>query len=157
MSVSTRLEQYLHTAHVPYEHHVHPTTYTASQTAASMHIPMGEMAKTVVVKADGRLLLAVLPADMKVDVPHMKFMTRAANIEVATEQDFANAFPTCELGAMPPFGNMFGIPTYCDTSLQEHDSIEFNAGSHDDTIRMSFDDFRRTSRPVIIDLVQHHA
>jgi Ala-tRNA(Pro) deacylase len=155
MSVSRKLEEYLDMAGVPYEHHVHPTTFTATQTAACMHIPAEEMAKTVIVKADGRLLLAVMAADQKLDVPHLQFMTRAANIDLATEQDFANAFPECELGAMPPFGIMFGMPTYCDTSLQENDSIEFNAGSHDDSIRMTFDDFKRLSHPVIIDLVQH--
>src|SRR5690242_9542933 len=104
MSVSTKLEEYLETAGVPFEHHVHPTTMTATQTAACMHIPPEEMAKTVVVKADGRLLLAVMSANQMLDVPHLKFMTRAENIDVATEQDFANEFPDCELGAMPPFG-----------------------------------------------------
>jgi len=155
MSVSPRLEEYLHTTGAHFEHHVHPTAFTARQTADLMHVPSSEMAKCVVVKADGRLILAVVPSDQKVDVPHLQFVTRAANIGLATESEFAEAFPTCELGAMPPFGNIFGIATYCDTSLQNHDSIEFNAGTHQDSIRMAFDEFKRFGRPTMIDLVQH--
>jgi Ala-tRNA(Pro) deacylase len=155
MSVPVKLEEYLHTARAPYEHHVHPTAFTAMETADLMHIPPKEMAKSVVLKADGKLLLAVVPANYKVDVPHLKFITRAENIDLATESEFATAFPSCELGAMPPFGNLFGLATYCDTELQENDSIEFNAGTHHDSIRMSFEDFKRCGHPTMVDLVQH--
>jgi len=155
MSVSPKLEKYLNEEGAIYEHHVHPKSYTAMQTAASIHIPATEMAKTVVVSADGRLLLAVLPADRKLDLQHLKFITRAENIEVATEAQFANAFPSCELGAMPPFGILFGLPTYCDTLLEEHGTIEFNAGTHDDSIRMPFKEFKHLSRPIMSDLVAH--
>ncbi len=155
MSISTRLEEYLHTAGAPYEHHVHQTAYTAMETADTMHIPSHEMAKCVVVKADGRLVMAVVPSNEKVDVPHLKFVTRADNIGVATEADFAEAFPSCELGAMPPFGNLFGLATYCDVALAENERIEFNAGTHQDCIRMAFDDFKRCGHPTMMDLVQH--
>jgi Ala-tRNA(Pro) deacylase len=155
MSVSPRLEEYLHTTGASYEHHVHPTAFTARDTADLMHIPWKEMAKCVVVKADGRLILAVVPSDRKVDVPHLQFVTRAANIELATEAEFEEAFPSCEVGAMPPFGNLYGLATYCDTSLQDNESIEFNAGTHHDSIRMAFDDFKRCGRPTMIDLVEH--
>jgi Ala-tRNA(Pro) deacylase len=155
MSLSPKLENYLHTAGAPYEHHVHPTAYTARETADVMHIPLQEMAKCVVVKADGRLVMAVVPADRTVDVPHLKFVTRAENIGLATEAEFADAFPSCEIGAMPPFGNLFGVPTYCDTLLEENGSIEFNAGTHQDSIRMAFDDYKRCGKPTMIDLVEH--
>jgi Ala-tRNA(Pro) deacylase len=155
MSVSPKLEKYLNDEGAIYEHHVHPKSYTAIQTAASIHIPATEMAKTVVVRADGKLLLAVLPADRKLNLQHLKFITRAEHIGVATEAEFEGFFPSCELGAMPPFGNLFGVATYCDTLLEENGTIEFNAGSHDDSIRMEFKDFKHLSRPIMVDLVTH--
>jgi Ala-tRNA(Pro) deacylase len=88
-------------------------------------------------------------------MPHLKFITRAENIGLATEADLAAAFPACELGAMPPFGSLYGLPTYCDTALEENDSIEFNAGTHQDSIRMTFEDFKRVGSPTIVDLVEH--
>ena len=121
-----------------------------------MHIPGKEMAKTVIVNADGLLRMAVLPADRMLDIEHLKFITRSENIRLATENEFKDAFPTCEVGAMPPFGNLFGVPVFCDTLLEQNEFIEFNAGSHNDTIRMYFDDFKRLARPTMIDLVDHH-
>ena len=155
MSISAKLEEYLHSAGAPFEHHTHKTTYTARETAERMHIPSSEWAKCVVVKADGRLVLAVVPSDRRVDVPHLQFVTRATNIGLATEAELLDAFPTCDLGAMPPFGNLFGVATYCDTSLEDHEKIEFNAGSHEDSIRMAFGDFKRCGKPTMIDLVEH--
>jgi Ala-tRNA(Pro) deacylase len=155
MSISTKLRDYLDQNGVAYEHHVHPTTFTARDTAASIHVPDREMAKSVVIHADGALLLAVIPSNERVALDHLKFITRAENIRLATETEFQDAFPSCELGAMPPFGILFGIATYCDTLLEEGDHIEFNAGTHDDTIRMAFADFKRLARPTMIDLVDH--
>jgi Ala-tRNA(Pro) deacylase len=156
MSISAKIREYLDQQHVAYEHHEHPTAYTAQETASSMHLPGGDIAKTVVVKADGALILAVAPANQRVDLQHLKFITRAENIRIASETEFADAFPSCEPGAVPPFGNLFGLATYCDTRL-ESDTIEFNAGSHNDTLRMAFEDFKRLARPTMIDLVQHHS
>jgi len=155
MSISTKLREYLDQQHVAYEHHEHPTTYTAQETASSMHLPGRDIAKTVVVKADGALILAVAPANQRVDLQHLKFITRAENIRIASEEEFADAFPSCESGAVPPFGNLFGLATYCDTRLED-ETIEFNAGSHCDTVRMAFEDFKRLARPTMIDLVDHH-
>ena len=155
MSISIKLRQYLDQKQVPFEHHVHPTAYTAQRIAESLHVPSKEMAKSVVIHADGALLLAVVPSNQRVSLDHLKFITRSENMRLATENEFTDAFPSCELGAMPPFGILFGVTTYCDTSLSQSDSIEFNAGSHDDTIRMSFEDFKRLARPTMIDLVDH--
>lgn len=155
MSVSTILNETLSNRHIPFEHHVHATAYTARQIADVSHVPVAEMAKTVVIMADGRLLLAILPADRRVDLHHLQFVTRAQNIRLATEQEFMDAFPSCEVGAMPPFGPMFGLATYCDTLLAENNDIEFNAGSHSDTFRMAFADFKRLASPTMIDLVEH--
>jgi len=155
MSVSPKLREHLEVARVPYQHHVHPKAYTAQETAASVHIPGQEMAKSVVIKADGNLLLAVVPANRRVNLDHLKFTTRAENIDLAAENEFKDAYPSCEPGAMPPFGNLFGQPTYCDTLLEQNEEIEFNAGSHNDTIRMAFADFKSLARPTMLDLVEH--
>lgn len=155
MSISTKLKEYLDSQRVPFEHHVHPTAYTAQEVASSMHLPGRNIAKTVVIEADGALLLAIVPANQRVDVHHLQFITRAANIRIADEREFAEVFPSCEPGAVPPFGNLFGLSSYCDTQLGQDDNIEFNAGSHTDTIRMTFEDFKRLARPTMIDLVEH--
>lgn len=155
MSISTRLKELLDTEKAAYEHRVHATAYTAAETAQAMHIPGKEMAKTVIVNADGLLRMAVLPANCMLNLEHLKFVTRAENIRLATETEFTDAFPTCEVGAMPPFGNLFGVPVFCDTSLEQNEDIEFNAGTHTDTIRMAFHDFKRLANPTMIDLVDH--
>jgi Ala-tRNA(Pro) deacylase len=157
MSVSSRLKELLDTSHVRYDHQIHPTAYTAAETAESMHIPGREMAKTVIVNADGLLRMAVLPANCMLDLSHLKFITRSENIRLATESEFKDTFPTCEIGAMPPFGNLFGLPVFCDTLLEHNDFIEFNAGTHTDAIRMAFHDFKRLASPTMIDLVDHHS
>ena len=155
MSISIKLREYLESRDVRFEHHVHPTAYTAQETAEAMHVPGKDFAKTVVIKADGALLLAVIPADRKVNLHHLQFVTRSEYIEIATESDFKEAFPTCEVGAMPPFGLLWGLTTYCDTRLELNDYIEFNAGTHNDTIRMSFWDFKKHANPTMLDLVVH--
>ena len=156
MSISTRLKELLDTEKVAYEHRVHPTAYTAAETAQAMHIPGKEMAKTVIVNADGLLRMAVLPANEMLDLEHLQFITRSENIRLATESEFKDAFPTCEVGAMPPFGNLFGVPVFCDTQLSQNEFIEFNAGTHIDSIRMAFEHFKRLAKPTMVDLVDHH-
>jgi Ala-tRNA(Pro) deacylase len=155
MSISRRLKELLDAGKVVYEHRVHPTVYTAAATAESVHIPGNEMAKTVIVNADGLLRLAVIPANRMVDLRHLKFITRSENIRIANEREFRNEFPTCEVGAMPPFGSIFGMPVYCDVQLEHNEFIEFNAGTHHDTIRLAFRDFRRLENPTMTDLVDH--
>ena len=155
MSISKRLQELLDAGGAAYEHHVHPDVFTAADTAASVHIPGSEMAKTVIVNADGLLRMAVIPANRMVDLRHLKFITRSENIHIASEREFRNAFPDCEVGAMPPFGSIFGMPVYCDVQLEHNEFIEFNAGTHHDTIRIGFHDFRRLESPMMTDLVDH--
>ena len=107
------------------------------------------------VNADGILRMAVIPADRMVDLKHLKFITRSENIWIAGEREFRNEFPGCEIGAMPPFGSIFGMPVYCDVQLDHNEFIEFNAGTHHDTIRMAFQDYRNLESPMMTDLVDH--
>jgi Ala-tRNA(Pro) deacylase len=155
MSISIRLKELLDMSGVVYELRVHPNTITAAETAASIPIPRSEMAKTVIVNADGLLRMAVVPANRRVDLQHLKFIMRSENIRIASEREFMDAFPGCEVGAMPPFGTIFGIPVYCDVQLERGEFIEFNAGTHYETVRMAFEDFRRLENPTITDLVDH--
>jgi len=155
MSISLRLKQHLDKEGVSYEHHVHPTAYTSQEIAAVAHIPGREMAKTVILNGDGKLIMAVLSANDKVDVEALQQAAGCTSMRLATEDEFRNSFPTCEVGAMPPFGNIFGLPVYCDAALAGDRWIEFNAGTHHDTIRMAFADFQRLANPQIVDLKVH--
>ena len=155
MSILQRLKELLDNGGTAYEHRVHPDVYTAADTAESVHIPGHEMAKTVMVNADGILRMAVIPADRMVDLKHLKFITRSENIWIAGEREFRNEFPGCEIGAMPPFGSIFGMPVYCDVQLDHNEFIEFNAGTHHDSIRMAFQDYRNLESPMMTDLVDH--
>jgi len=155
MSILIRLKELLDASGVAYELRVHPNTITAAETAESIPIPSNEMAKTVIVNADGLLRMAVVPASRRVDLRHLKFIMRSENIRIASEREFRDAFPGCEVGAMPPFGTIFGIPVYCDVQLEHGEFIEFNAGTHHETIRMTFQDFRSLENPTMTDLVDH--
>ena len=156
MSVSPRLKELLDAGKTEYQTHTHAAAYTARQTASAAHVPTMQLAKTVIVNADGLLRMAVLPADCMLNLRHLQWVTRAETIRLATENEFKDAFPGCELGAMPPFGNLYGLPVFCDSRLGYNEFIEFNAGTHTDTIRMTFADFRRLVSPTMIDLTDHH-
>src|SRR5438874_6881910 len=134
---------------VPYEHRVHPTAFTAQQVAAVERIPGTVVAKTVVVKADNKFVMAVLPASAKVDLPALRETVRANELRLAKEAEFYGLFPDSELGAMPPFGNLYGLPVYADESLARDRAILFNAGTHQDAIRMSYRNFTRLVEPKI--------
>jgi len=147
---ATKLKQFLDEHEVKYVTLRHSTAYTAQEIAASAHIRGKEMAKTVIVKLHGRLAMAVLPAAQKVDVERLKEVTGSDAVEIATEQDFRDAFPECELGAMPPFGNLYGMDVYVEQRLTQDTEIAFNAGTHNELVRLSFDDFERLVRPKIV-------
>ncbi len=113
------------------------------------------MAKTVVIKIDGEMALAVLPASFRVDLDLLRDVTRADVVELADEREFRDTFPGCELGAMPPFGNLYEMRTLVADTLAEDESIAFNAGSHTELIRMTFEDFRRLAQPEIVEFTAH--
>jgi Ala-tRNA(Pro) deacylase len=128
----------------------HSKAYTAQGIAAIAHISGKELAKTVIVKLDGDLAMAVLPASYQVDLDSLRRLTGVRTAELATESEFKRHFPDCETGAMPPFGNLYGIPVYVDESLTEDREIAFNAGSHYELIKMSYFDFERLVKPEIM-------
>jgi len=128
----------------------HSKAYTAQGIAAISHIPGKELAKTVIVKLDGALAMAVLPASYQVDLQALKKAVGVREAELATEREFKQAFLDCQTGAMPPFGNLYGIPVYVDETLAEDREIAFNAGSHYELIKMAYSDFERLVQPEVL-------
>jgi len=149
---ATKLREFLDAQGVKYVTIRHSVAYTAQEVAASAHIRGKEMAKTVVVKLDGQLALAVVPAAQKVDVRRLKEATGAKKAEIAVEEDFRGTFPECDLGAMPPFGNLYGLTVYVDPQLAEDEEIAFNACSHTELMRLRYKDFQRLVQPKVVPL-----
>lgn len=145
-----RLKEYLDENNIQYITITHSQAYTAQKVAASAHISGWEIAKTVIVKVDNELAMAVLPASTRIDLRVLKEVTGFDNVELATEDEFANRFPDCETGAMPPFGNLYGMDVYVSESLSRDDEIAFNASSHTELIRMSYKDFERLVHPKVL-------
>jgi Ala-tRNA(Pro) deacylase len=146
MSVTT-VKDFLDSRNVRYMSIGHSRAYTAQEVAAVAHVPGKEMAKTVVVNIDGRLAMAVLPANRHVDVERVRRVAGGQRVEIATESEFRNTFPGCELGAMPPFGNLYGMDVLVDESLTEDLEIAFNAGTHTELIVLPYADFARLVSP----------
>lgn len=146
MSASS-LTEYLDKHGVEYTVVPHSPAYTAQGIAALSHTPGKELAKSVIVKVDGELTLALLPASFQVDLGMLKRAIRAKNVTLASEDEFRDSFPECETGAMPPFGNLYGMGVIADEMLAQDKEITFNACSHRELIRLSWDDFQMLAKP----------
>lgn len=149
MSLS-RLKEFLDLNHVKYVTISHSLAYTAQGIAALTHTPGKELAKTVMVRIDGRLAMAVVPASSQVGLTLLKTGAQATAVELASERDFKGSFPDCETGAMPPFGNLYGIDVFADESLSRDPEISFNAGTHRELMRMAWSDFERLVHPQVL-------
>lgn len=143
------LKDFLDRNGVRYAIIAHSPAFTAQQIAARAHISGRELAKTVMVKIDDRLAMAVLPASQKVDLQELQQALGARRIEIAKEEEFRSRFPGCDLGAMPPFGNLYGMDVYVADSLAEDEEIAFNAGTHTELLKLAFDDFTRLVHPTL--------
>jgi Ala-tRNA(Pro) deacylase len=146
-----KLKKFLSSQNVKYEVVKHKEVYTAQEVAAAAHISGKRLAKTVMLKIDNEIVMAVLPASHKVDFKHLKQSAGVKKVELATEKEFKNLFPDCEVGAMPPFGNLYDIPIFFAESLVEEMEIAFCAGSHTELIRMAVKDFVRLVQPKVFD------
>jgi Ala-tRNA(Pro) deacylase len=155
MQCKDRLEAFLRDERVAFQVQQHPLAYTAQEVAASEHIPGRMLAKVVMVVADETMVMLALPAPDRVDVAKLGAALEAKGARLAHEEEFAAAFPDCEVGAMPPFGNLYGLPVYVDRSLTEDDTIVFGAGTHTDTISLKYADFERLVSPKITEFVHH--
>ena len=144
-----RLKAFLDENAVKYISVSHSLAYTAQEIAQTANIHGQELAKTVIVKIDGKLAMAVLPGPRRVDLDLLKKAAGANQVVLPHEAEFKDAFPECDLGAMPPFGNLYGMEVFVEESLAEDAEILFNAGSHTELIRMAYADFTRLARPRI--------
>jgi len=142
-----KLKQFLDANDVKYVSIKHSKAYTAQEVAASAHVPGKAMAKVVIVELDGEIAMAVLPANRKVVLQDLREITGSDKVKFVAEDKFKDRFPDCEIGAMPPFGNLYGMSVYAAESLAKNDEIAFNAGSHEEIIRLAYCDFERLVKP----------
>jgi Ala-tRNA(Pro) deacylase len=152
MPILTRLKEFLDAKGVRYEVRSHRTAYTAQQVADAEHIPPREMAKVVMVRDGGEYLMIVLPAPYHVGLEQLGKAAGRTGLRLATEAEFTGLFPGCQPGAMPPFGNLYGIPVWVDEALTRDDEIAFNAGNHEQTVHMKYADFARLVQPRVASL-----
>lgn len=145
--ISTRLKQFLDENGVGYDVMHHDPAFTAQELAARMHISGYEFVKVVVVKLDGNYALAAIPAPRLVNLRELAHVAGARKCSIAGEAELQELFPDCELGAMPPFGNLYNLPTYVDREVTPNENIVINAGTHAEAIRLRYSDFMRLARP----------
>jgi len=145
-----KLIKFLDENDVRYVKITHSQAFTAQQVAASAHIKGKEMAKTVIIKINGKMAMAVLPATYHVDFHLLKEITGNEDVVLAHESEFKELFDDCETGAMPPFGNLYGLDVFVAQSLTEDEDIAFNAGTHSELIKMKYTDFAKLVKPKIL-------
>lgn len=144
-----RLRDFLDSHHVKYFVISHSAAYTAQEIAASAHVSGREMAKTVMVTIDGRMAMVLLPAARHLDFGLLRSFCGTQQVMLAEEKEFSDLFPECEIGAMPPFGNLYGMDVYADEALEDTGEIVFSAGAHTELLRLSWADFRRLVNPLM--------
>jgi Ala-tRNA(Pro) deacylase len=145
-----KMKEFLDREKIKYVSIVHSTAYTAQEVAASAHVTGKELAKTVIVELDGEMAMAVLPANRKIVLQDLREVTGCDQVKFASEDKFKQRFPDCETGAMPPFGNLYGMEVFVAESLTNNDEIAFNAGSHTEVTKMAFTDFERLVQPKVV-------
>jgi osmotically-inducible protein OsmY/prolyl-tRNA editing enzyme YbaK/EbsC (Cys-tRNA(Pro) deacylase) len=154
MMCPDKLAAYLRDNQISYEAQHHSTAYTAQGVASSEHLPGHMVAKVVMAVADGKLVMLVLPADLRADLSKVRTALNARELWLADEPVFARRFPDCDVGAMPPFGNLYDLPVYVDHTLAHNRTIVFQAGTHTDTIRIRYADFAQLVKPIAVDIAQ---
>jgi Ala-tRNA(Pro) deacylase len=152
MPILAKLKEFLDANGVRYEVRSHRPAFTAQEVAAAEHVPGREMAKVVMLRDGGEYLMAVVAAPHHVDLERLAKASGRAGLRLATEDEFARLFPGCDPGAMPPFGNLYGIAVWVDDTLTRDEEIAFNAGNHEQTVHMRYADFARLARPKVASL-----
>ena len=150
-----KADQYLREQGVTFGKHTHSPVYTAQELAAEEHIPGRNVAKAVIVMADGRYVMCVLPACYKVDLGKVREILQADHCRLAEAEEMAELFPDTEIGAEPPFGNLYDMPTLVERHLAEDEQIAFAAGSHKEAIEMGYADYDRLVGPQVADFSMH--
>jgi Ala-tRNA(Pro) deacylase len=150
--IPVKVREYLKHERAPFEVIPHPETYTAQETAASEHVPGSQVAKVVIVKADDRDIMTVIPAPKKLDLMKLSSVVGTGNLRLESENEFSSLFPDCERGAMPPLGPLYRIPCFIDAGLTRCKELVFNAGNHMESLRMRMPEFLRIAEAEIADL-----
>ncbi|HVT72551.1 MAG TPA: YbaK/EbsC family protein [Lacunisphaera sp.] len=150
---ATKVKEYLDSHGVKYISIKHSPAYTAEEVAASAHVAGRDFAKTIVVRIEGSFAMVVLPASRRLVLADLRELLQTHAVRLATEAEFRDLFPDCELGAMPPFGNLYGMAVYIAECLAQEEQIAFNAGSHTEVIKMDFYDFDELVHPVVLDFI----
>jgi Ala-tRNA(Pro) deacylase len=145
-----KLKEFLDTQQTKYVVISHSPAYTAMEVAQSAHIPGKDLAKVVMVMLDGRMCMAVMPAIRKLDLERLRQAAEVSEARLATEDEFRKLFPECETGAMPPFGNLYGMEVYVAAQLAEDEEIAFNAGSHTEVIKLRYADYAKLVGPKVV-------
>ena len=152
MAILKKLKAMLDEAKITYEVYNHALAYTAQEIAAKQHVSGNELAKVVMLEADEQLVMGVIRGNDKIDLRTVEDSLGVHRVRLATEAEFISRFPECEIGAMPPFGNLFGVKVYVDPALAKDDYIYFNAGNHVQTVRLKYKDFARLVQPTVVRL-----
>jgi Ala-tRNA(Pro) deacylase len=147
-----KLKEFLDSNKVKYVTISHSSAYTAMEIAAMAHVPGKDLAKTVMIKVNGHMAMAVLPATHMIKMDLLKKVVGNNDIRLATEQEFKDKFPDCEVGAMPPFGNLYAMDVYVSAALKEDEEIVFNAGTHTELIKLNFKDFEQLVNPKVAEI-----
>lgn len=154
MQCKDRLEEYLHEHQIPFQVQQHPIAFTAQDVAYREHIPGKMVAKVVIAFADGKMVMLALPAPYRVNFSRAAPALGAKEAHLAEESELSAAFPDCEVGAMPPFGNLYHLPVYVDKSLAEDETIVFPVGTHTETMSLKYADFERLITPTVAEFAQ---
>jgi len=151
--VNKKLKEFLDKKGIDYTVFQHEEAFTAQELAAVSHIPGREMIKVVIVRSDEKYFMAVLPASYRIDMEKLKKVLNVASLRLSTEEEFGRLFPDCEIGAMPPFGNLYNIDTYVDKVVSEEEVIVFLAGNHKESIKMKYKDYAEAVKPVVTEFI----
>lgn len=150
MTILRRLKDYLDGQQVPYQVLAHQEAYSAPEIAQALHVPGKELAKVVMVRVGERFVMTVLPADWKVDLKRLKEVFGTNHVRLATEKELKGLFPDCQVGTMPPFGNLYGLEVYVDQSLTQDEEIVFQAGTHVEAVKLRYQGFADLVRPTVV-------
>ena len=156
MPILSKLREFLDKQKIQYEVLSHRQAFTAQEVAQAQHVRGSELAKVVMLRSGGQFVMTVLPAPYRVDLDRARTAAGKSDLVFATEQEFQGLFPQCEAGAMPPFGNLYGLPVYVDQTLTADEHIVFNAGTHTQTVKMKYADFARLVQPKVCSFAATH-
>lgn len=146
MTITQKVKNYLDKKHIGYQILQHSLAYTAMETAGSQHVPGKQLIKSVIVKADGKYIMCVLSSNHLINFDKLKKITKSKEAFLATETEVESLFPDCEVGAEPPFGELFGLEVIVDRAVSENEEIVFNAGTHTDAVKIKYQDFARLTK-----------